>query len=128
MDYCLEYYLVSGKIRIGKKELTLELLRKDSVLRTLLGYDSGNLKSSLFTKSSLTNQRDDMILIDFSGRKKMKLGGDPTPLLEELKNRYAYNIGGTLYFQLVYTTHNLKMNLQANLVEQKIGLRPPVRV
>ena len=124
MDYCLEYYLTGGKIRIGKKELTLELLRKDSVLRTLLGYDSGNLKSSLLTKSNLTNQQDDMVLINFNGRKKMKLDGDPTPLMEELKNRYDHHIGGTLCFQLVYTTHYMEMNLQANLDERNIGLKP----
>lgn len=122
MDGILEYYLVGGKICIGKKELTLELLRKDSVLRTLLGFDSGNLKS-LLTKSNLTNQHDNMVLIDFSGRKKMKLDGDPTSLLEKLKNRYDHDIGGTLYFQVVYTTHYMAMDLRANLDERNISLK-----
>ena len=124
MDTCLDYYLTGGKIRIGKKELTLELLRKDSVLRTLLGFGSGNLKSSLLTKSNLTNQQDDMALINFNGRKKMKLGGDPTPLLEELKNRYDHHIGGTLCFQLVYTTHYMAMDLQVNLDERNVTSKP----
>ena len=120
---CLEYYLANGKIFIGKKALTLELLRKDSILRIFLGFDSGNLKSSLIAKSNLTSQHDNMVLIDFSGRKKMKLDGDPTSLLEELKNRYDHDIGGILYFQLVYTTHYMTMNLQANLDEKNITLK-----
>jgi len=119
---CLEYYLVNGKIHIGKKALTFELLRKDSILCTLLGFDNGNLKSSLLTKSNLTNQYDNMILIDFSGLKKKKLDGDPTSLLEELKNRYDHDIGGTLNFQLIYTTHYMTMDLQANLDERNITL------
>ena len=124
MDYSLEYYLTGGKIRIGKKELTLELLRKDSVLRTLLGYVNGNLESSLLGKSNLTNQPNDIVLINFNGCKKMKLGGDPTPLLDELKNRYGCHIGGTLCFRLVYTTHYVEMNLQANLDERNVALKP----
>ena len=119
MDGILEYYLTGGKICIGKKELTLELLRKDSILRTLLGFDSGNLKS-LFTKSNLTNQHDNMVLIDFNGRKKMKLSGDPISILEELKNRYDHGIGGTLYFQLVYATYDWMLSLQVNLDESNI--------
>jgi hypothetical protein len=118
MDYYLEYYLTGGKIRIGKKELILELLRKDSVLRTLLGFDSGNLNSML-TKSDLTNQQDDMVVINFSGRKKMKSGDDPYSLLGELKNRYDHGIGGILYFQLIYTTYYIAMDLQVNLDEMK---------
>lgn len=122
MDGILEYYLVGGKIRIGKKELTLELLRKDSVLRTFLGFDSGNLKS-LLTKSNLTNQQDNMVLIDFSGREKLKLDGNPTSLLEELKKRYGNNIGDILKFQLVYTTFNQVFDLQVNLDEKNIALK-----
>jgi hypothetical protein len=120
---CLEYYLANGKIYIGKKALTLELLRKDSILRTLMGFDSGNLKSSLLSKSNLTNQYNNMVLIDFSGRKKIKLDSDPTSLLVELKNRYDHDIGGILYFQLVYTTHYMTMDLQANLDERNIALK-----
>ena len=122
MNDCLEYYLAGGKMCLGKKALTLELLRKDSVLRTFLGFDSGNLKFSLFTKSNLTNQQDNMILIDFDRRKKMKLDGDPTSLLEELKRRYDHDIGGILRFQLVYTTYNWTMDLQANLDESGLLL------
>jgi hypothetical protein len=122
MDGILEYYLTGGKIWIGKKELTLELLRKDSVLRTLLGFDSGNLQS-LLTKSNLTNQDDNMVLIDFSGGKKIKLDGEPASLLEELKNRYDHDIGGTLYFQLVYATFNRTLDLQADLDERNIALK-----
>jgi len=122
MDYCLEYYLTGGKIYIGKKELALELLRKDSVLRTLLWVDSADIYSSLLTKTNPANQHDNMVF-DFSGRKKMKLGGDPTSLLDELKKRYNNSIGGTLYFQLVYTTHYMTMDLVANLDERNIALK-----
>ena len=119
MEGILEYYLIGGKICIGKKELTLELLRKDSVLRTLLGFDSGNL-TSLFIKSNLTNQHDNMVLIDFNGRKKMKLNGNPISILEELKKRYDHDIGGTLYFELAYTTYNWMLSLKVNLDESNI--------
>ena len=119
----LEYFLVGGKLYIGKKELTLELLRKDSVLRILLGFDSESLKSSLITKSDLTNQRDNMVSIDFNRRKKKKLDDDPSFLLEELKNRYNHGIGGILYFHLVYTTFDLTLGLQANLDEKNIALK-----
>jgi len=128
MDGIIEYYFTGGKIYIGKKELTLELLRKDSVLRTFLGYDSGNLKSSLIakskiTQSNLTNQQDNMVLIDFSGQKNIKLDNEPAPLLEELKNRYDNKIGGTLHFQLVYTTFHKTLDIQANLDERNIALK-----
>jgi len=119
MDNCLEYYLTGGNIRIGKKALTLELLRKDSVLRSLLGSDSGNLNTSLFTKSNLTNRHDDMVLINLSGCEKMKLNDDPYSLLEEWKNRYDHDIGGIIYLQLVYTTYYMVFDLQINLDEMK---------
>ena len=119
MDHCLEYYLTGGNMRISKKALTLELLRKDSVLRSLLGIDSGNLNSSVFNKSDLTNQHDDMVLINISGRDRMKLNDDPYSLLEELKNRYDRDIGGTVYFRLIYTTYYMAMDLQANLDDMK---------
>jgi len=77
------------------------------------------MNSDLFTKSNLTNQHDDMVLINFSGREKMKLNDDPYSLLEELKNRYDHDIGGIIYFQLIYTTHYMAMELQANLDEMK---------
>ena len=129
----IEYYFTGGKIYIGKKELTLELLRKDSVLRTFLGYDSGNLKSSLITKSkiakskstqsNLTDQRENMVLIDFSGCKNIKLDSEPAALLEELKKRYDNKIVGTLHFQLVYITFHKTLDIQANLDERNITLK-----
>ena len=115
MDGVLEYYVTSGEICIGKRELLLELLRKDSILRALLGFDGGDLNSFL-SKTTLSNQRGDKVLIDFNGRKKKKLTGDPTRLLEELKNRYE--ISGTLNYQLVYTTFNMTFDLSVNLSNQ----------
>jgi hypothetical protein len=124
----IEYYFTGGKITIGKKELALELLRKDSVLRKFLGFDSGNLKPSLITQSEITqsnstNQRDNMVLIDFSGCKNIKLDSEPAPLLEELKNRYDNKIGGTLHFQLVYTTFQKILDIRLNLDEKNITLK-----
>ena len=121
MDNILEYYLAGGKMRIGKKELTLELLRKDSVLRILLGIHSGDL-SSLLAKFNLVNQHDNMVF-DFNGHKRIKIGDDPTSLLNELKKRYSHNISGTLYFQLVYTTHYITRELEADLDERIIALK-----
>ena len=124
MDGNLEYYLTGGKIYIGKKELTLELLRKDSVLRALLGFGAENVKSSLPAGLNMTNRPDDTVLIDLSRRKKIKVGGDPTSSLVELKNRYCSEIGGLLYFQLYYTTFGTTMSMQANLDEDTISLKP----
>ena len=128
MDGLIDYYFTGGKLYIGKKELALELLRKDSVLRKFMGYDSGNLKSSLIdksksAKSNLTNQQDDMVMIDFSGSKNIKLDSEPAPLLEELKKRYDNNIGGTLHFQLIYTTFNKTLDIRLNLDEKNITLK-----
>lgn len=114
MGGILEYYLSGGKIKIGKRELIFELLRKDSILRALLGYDGGDL-NSLLAKADITNLQGGMVLINFSGRGRTKLGGDPAPLVEELKTRYA--ISGALNFHVVYTTFNTTMELEINLGE-----------
>ncbi len=60
----LEYYLLGGELRIGKNELTLELLRKDSILRALLGFEAGN-PTSLPSRVSLS-ERGANVIIDFN--------------------------------------------------------------
>ena len=117
----LEYYLVSGKIRIGKKELAFELLRKDSILRGFLGYRDGGPGSMLF-KAGLSED-EDYAVIDFVGRENVKLDRDPAPALNELKQRYGGKIGGSLFFRLVYTTYNVNTNLEGNLDEDNITLK-----
>jgi hypothetical protein len=99
----LEYYLTGGKVRIGKKEAALELLRKDSVLRQLLGYTAGELKSFVCEPSQAT-ANEDGVTFDFTGITERKLSGDPAPMLNELKSRYGSAVGGKLYFRMVYTT------------------------
>ncbi len=120
MAEILEYYLTGGTVRIGKKEFTLELLRKDSILRVLFGFDAGNL-SSLLTQIDAAD-REEYVTIDFNRQEKRKLSGDPASLLNELKARYGSNIGGLLSFQLMYTTFNQFYHLHANLDADTIVL------
>jgi hypothetical protein len=120
MPDVLEYYLTGGKVRIGKKELTLELLRKDSILRVLLGFEAGNLGSVLFPVS--LSEREVAVILDFNWREKRKLDGDPAAMLNELKARYGGNIGGTLSLYSVYTTFEMTTYSNANLDNEIIVL------
>ena len=120
MKEILEYYLVSGKIRIGKKELMFELLRKDSILRGLLGLNAGNLNSVL--SNANLSDKEDHVVIDFGQWETIKLDHDPTQELNELKKRYGENIGGTLAFRLDYATYKINACLIGNLDASHISL------
>ena len=118
----LEYQLLNGKIRIGKKELLFELLRKDSILRGLIGVDSGDIKSMISIAGS-SEEEDTALLLD--GReKRIQLDHDPTPELNELKQRYGDHIGGLLTFSLFYTTYKTVSYLQGNLDADPVVLEP----
>lgn len=121
----LEYYLTGGKLRIGKTELAFELLRKDSVLRTLFGYGAGELKS-LASKQVHTDAQEDFAILDFSRTPERKLGDDPAPMLNELKRRYGSAVGGKLYFRCIYTTFTHVYYLEADLDADEISLRSPM--
>jgi hypothetical protein len=120
MTDIIEFYLIGGNVRIGKKELTLELLRKDSILRVLLGFEAGNL-GSLQSPINLSDQ-EGLAILDFNWREKRRLDGDPTPTLNELKARYGKNIGGVLSFYSVYTTFGMTSYSSANLNADTIVL------
>lgn len=117
----LEYYLTGGKLRIGKKEAALELLRKDSVLRQLLGYTAGELKS-FASESTKKDKTEDTVTFDFTGISERKISDDPTPMLNELKIRYGNAVGGKLYFRMVYTTFMHVFYNQADLDADEITL------
>lgn len=121
MYMVLEYYLTGGKIKIGKNEATLELLRNDSVLRLLLGYTAGELKSFV-SESTHKDTMGDTVTFDFTGISERKLSGDPTPMLNELKIRYGHAVGGKLYFRMVYTTFMHVFYNQADLDADEIVL------
>jgi hypothetical protein len=114
----LEYYITGGKLRIGKKEFSFEMLRKDSALRFLLGQDAG-VPASFTAKPVRTDAQGDFIMLDF---KERKLGDDPTRMLNELKQRYGSLVGGKLYFKLIYTTYKLDCNLEADLDANEVSL------
>ncbi len=118
----MDYFLTGGKLRVGKKEFTLELLRKDSVLRPLLGYSAGELKS-LVSESSHMNAQEDFILLDFSSAAEKKLSDDPTRMLNELKQRYGASVNGKLFFKSVYTTFIQVMYFEADMDMDEIKLR-----
>lgn len=103
MNEIIEYYLMNVRMRMGRKELALELLRKDSILRYFFGFDAGHA-ASMSSKANIETNAGDNVLIDFGKREKLKLDGDPTPQLKELKLRYGDAVGGVFYFALFYTT------------------------
>ncbi len=123
MSELLDYYLTGGKLRIGKREAALELLRKDSVLRPLLSDGAGELKALLSETARAAAQGDDIVL-DFSQMPARKLHGDPAIPLGELKRRYPKALGGMLYFRCVYSFGMQNYYVKADLEEDLIELRP----
>lgn len=100
----IEYTLTGGKLKIGKKELMLELLRNDSILRKLLGYGAGELKKLAKEPNANAGGDSGLVTLDFSGLPERKLDGVPLEMLSELKKRYGMGIGGKLYFKSRYVT------------------------
>ena len=96
----MEYFLTGGCLQIGKKEAMFELLRKDSVLRPLLGDGI----QSMLSKSGHANAQGDFVTIDLRGIAERKLSGDPAGMLSELKARYGSAVSGKLCFRSFYTT------------------------
>jgi len=114
MSEVLEYYLTGGSIRLGKNEAALELLRRDSIIRALLGYTAGELKA-LVSGSAHIGKSDDYVCFDFSGIPERQLGGEPAELIKELKTRYGRALSGQLFFRIVYTTFGHVFYSQADL-------------
>lgn len=120
----LEYYLTGGKLRIGKKEMAFELLRKDSILRTLFGYGAGGLQA-LTSQQVHTESLEDSVILDFSRTTEKKLGDNPEGMLNDLKKRYGTAVGGKLYFRCIYTTFTQVYYLEADLDADEVALRSP---
>ena len=123
MSEVLEYFLTGGNIRLGKNEAALELLRRDSILRALLGYTAGELKA-LASGSAHIGKTEDAVCFDFTGIQERRLGGDPAELLKELKTRYGCSVTGQLFFRIVYTTFGHVFYSQANLDGDEMSLNP----
>ncbi len=121
MSEVLEYYLTGGNIRLGKNEAALELLRKDSILRALLGYTAGELKA-LASSNAHISKADDYVCFDYTGIQERQLGGDPAELLKELKARYGRAVSGELFFRIVYTTFGHVFYSQASLDGDEVDL------
>lgn len=120
----LEYYLTGGKLRIGKKEMAFELLRKDSILRTLFGYGADGLQA-LTSQQVHTESLEDSVILDFSRTPEKKLGDNPESMLKDLKKRYGTAVGGKLYFRCIYTTFTQVYYLEADLDADEVALRSP---
>jgi hypothetical protein len=125
MSEVLEYYLTGGHLQLGKKEAALELLRRDSILRALLGYTAGELKA-LASGSAHVDKTGDAVCFDFTGIQERRLGGDPAALLKELKARYGRAVSGQLFFRIVYTTFGHVFYSQADLDGDKMSMRDGV--
>ena len=123
MSEVLEYYLTGGHIRLGKNEAALELLRRDSILRALLGYTAGELKA-LASGNAHVGKTDDHVSFDFTGIPERKLGGEPAELIKELKTRYGRAVSGQLFFRIVYTTFGHVFYSQADLSGDEMSVNP----
>ena len=121
MSEVLEYYLTGGHLRLGKNEAALELLRRDSIIRALLGYTAGELKA-LASGSAHIGKTDDHVCFDFTGIPERKLGGEPAELIKELKNRYGRAVSGQLFFRIVYTTFGHVFYSQADLSGDEVDM------
>jgi hypothetical protein len=123
MSSLLEYQLTGGTLRLGKRETMLELLRKDSALKNLLGLDQGQLKT--LTASAVRALTDgDFIILDVSQLAKRSYFGDPAVPLNELKSRYGARLSGLLYFKCVYTMGFQNFYLKADLDQDPVVLNP----
>lgn len=121
-ELLFEYYLTGGKLRIGKKEAMLELLRNGSALRFLLGYEAGYL-TPMIVSAMKSEYSGEYVILDLSNNGERKLKGDPTPAVKDLKERLGDATGGTLYFRVLYKTTNtyiyLVGDLEAGTVRQQ---------
>lgn len=98
----MDYWITNGTIVMSKTDFTKEILRKDSILRILLGYNAGGRPS---LKVPAIKQEDNgVITIDFQLLPETKLMEDPKELLGCLKQRYGEKITGKLTIKSVYTT------------------------
>lgn len=123
MSALLEYRLTGGTLRLGKREAMLELLRKDSALRNLLGLDQGQLKT-LTTGTARALVDGDFITLDFSQLAERSYFGDPAVPLNELKSRYGAKVSGLLHFKCVYTMGYQNFYLKADLDQDPVILNP----
>lgn len=122
MNALLEYRLTGGTLRLGKREAMLELLRKDSALRQLLGLDQGQLKT-LTSETVRASSDGDFVTLDFSQLEHTYFG-DPSVPLNELKTRYGKKLSGLLHFKCVYTMGFQNFYLKADLDQDTIILSP----
>ena len=116
----MEYYLTGGCLQIGKKEAMFELLRKDSVLRPLLG---GSIQT-ITSKSGHTNAQGDFVTIDLHGIAERRLSGDPAGMLNELKARYGSAVSGKLCFRSFYTTFAHTYYYEIDITADQIATLP----
>ncbi len=121
MSAILTYYLTGGTLLLGKNEALFEMMRPDSILKTLLGYD-GALKPP--AQGARTAIRENRMLFDFSNMHERKLDGDPSALLSELKTRYGKSLGGMLYFRCAYSMGMQNLYFKADLEADDVALTP----
>jgi hypothetical protein len=123
MSALLDYSLTGGTLRLGKKEAMLELLRKDSALRNLLGIGTGGLRTltNEWVRSSI---QGDFLILDFSQIAEHIYHGDPAVPLNELKQRYGASLSGMLNFKCIYTFGFQNFYLRADLGTDPIILSP----
>lgn len=123
MNALLEYALTGGTLRLGKREAMLELLRKDSALRQLLGIGAEGL-NTLTNEWVRASTQDGFLTLDFSQIAEHLYRGDPCVPLNELKRRYGASLGGMLYFKCIYAVGFQNFYLRADLDTEPIVLRP----
>jgi hypothetical protein len=111
----VNYWITSGSIKFNKKAFTQEILRKDSILKILLGMNS---KEVLLGKSpALIKNEDCTIVVDFHLFTETQISEDPHELLKELKARYGTGVVGKLGFRSLYSTFNQTFYFEIDLDE-----------
>lgn len=98
----MEYWITNGVIFISKVDFTKEILRKDSVLRIILGYNAGG--GAVLKLPAIKQEDNGIITIDFRLLQEIMLKEDPKELLDLLKRRYGDRISGKLTIKAIYTT------------------------
>lgn len=97
----MEFTIIGGSLTIGKSEFAMELLRRDSVLRLLLGYPLGG---SVALSESAVEKHEGNVTIRFDRLPINKLDEDPRDLLEKLKKQCKDKVYGKVQVKAEYTT------------------------
>lgn len=112
----IEFYIVGGYLKISKKVFILEMLRKDSRLRSLLNWKS-SADFSIRHPGISEPDPEDMITVNFSNTPNVAVGESPKEILGELKAKYKEKIKGKVALRGWMYTFELDLNSDNDMIE-----------